>query len=228
MVTVESEQNTDAWRILLFASSGSELLVLRRPSGFCLPVLHIPPQERIAENLNAEAQRVWKVETVCVAPLDIPHPDRISGHPRYHVMEVRSPKELSRIAPKTMDVAALKENAFADARDYFAVRRAMKLDAADSSRGSEGPFFEFESFRKISAWVEQQVQPLGRRCDGAFRQLHASDSFALIRFGTNESAVWFKATGNPNRRELAVTQILSDLFPGHMAKLIAVRSDWNA
>src|SRR5690242_13424923 len=105
MVMVQAEQNTDAWRILLFASNGSELLVLRRPSGFCLPVLQIPAQERIAASLNAEAQRVWNVETVCVAPLDIPDHDRISGHARYHVMEVRRPEELSRIAPKAMDTS---------------------------------------------------------------------------------------------------------------------------
>jgi hypothetical protein len=228
MVTVQSEQNTDAWRILLFASNGSELLVLRRAAGFCLPVLRIPPQERIAASLNAEAQRLWNVETVCVAPLDISHPDRISGPARYHVMEVRTPEELRRIAPKVMEVESLKENAFADARDYLAVRRAMKLDAIESSHGSQGPFSEFESFREISDWVEQQLQPLGRRCDGVLRQLHASNSFALIRFGTNESAAWFKATGEPNRRELAITQVLADLFPKHMATLIAVRNDWNA
>ena len=228
MVTVQSEQNTNAWRILLFASNGSELFVLRRASGFCLPVLHIPPQERIAASLNAEAQRLWNVETVCVAPLDIPYPDRTSGPARYHVMEVRRPEELSRIAPKAMDVAALTENTFADVRDYLAVRRTMKLGASEPSHDSQGPFSEFESFRNISAWVEQQLRPLGRGCDGAFRQLHASDSFALIRFGTNESAVWFKATGEPNRRELAITQILSDLFPRHMTKLIAVHNDWNA
>jgi hypothetical protein len=228
MVTVQSEQNIDAWRILLFASNGSELFVLRRPSGFCLPVLHIPPHERIAASLNAEAQRIWNVETVCVGPLDIPHPDRMSGHAQYHVMEVRRPEELSRIAPKAMDVAALTENTFADVRDYLAVRRAMKLDAAEPSHDSQGPLSEFESFRKISDWIEQQLQPIGRQCDGTFRQLHASDSFALIRFGTNDSAVWFKATGEPNRRELAITQLLSDLFPKHVAKLIAVHRDWNA
>ena len=227
MVTVQSGQNTDAWRILLFDSSGSELLVLRRSSGFCLPVLRVPPQERLAASLNAEAHRLWNVETVCVAPLDIPHPDRISDHPRYHVMEVRRPEELIRIAPKVMDVTALTESTFADIRDYLAVRRAMRLDTVEPS-DSQGPFSEFEAFRKISDWVEQQLQPLGRRRDGAFRQLHASDSFTLIRFGTNDGAVWFKATGEPNRRELAITQILADLFPRHTAKLIAARRDWNA
>src|SRR5260221_12052151 len=88
MVTIQTERNTDAWRILLFASNGSELFVLRRPSGFCLPVLRIPPQERIAASLNAEAQRLWNLETVCVAPVEIPDPVGNSGRERYKGLEV--------------------------------------------------------------------------------------------------------------------------------------------
>lgn len=227
MATVQTDQNTGAWRILLFASNGSELLVLRRPSGICLPVLRIPPQERVAASLNAEAKRVWNLETVCVGPFDIPRPDPVSGHVRYHVLEVRKPEELRRIAPKTVNVAELRESGFADARDYLAVRRAMKLDD-DASQDSQGPFSEFEAFQKISSWVEQQLNALGRRWDGHFRQLHASNAFALIRFETNRGAVWFKATGEPNRRELAITQTLVALFHRHLPKLIAVHGDWNA
>ena len=228
MVTVQTEQNTEAWRILLFAPNGSELLVLRRPSGFCLPVLHIPEQERIAAGLNAQAQRLWNVETVCVVPFSIPHTDRTSGDARYQIMEVLRSDDLSRIAPKTVNAATLSEDAFSDVRDYLAVRRAMKLDAAHSSRDSQGPFSEFEAFQKISTWVEQQLQPLGRRWDGTIRQLHASDAFALIRFQTHGGAAWFKATGEPNRREFPITQTLSTLFPRHAAKIIAVHGDWNA
>jgi hypothetical protein len=228
MVALQTEQNTAAWRVLLFASNGSELLVLSRPSGFCLPVLHIPSQERIAANLNAEAQRLWNIDTVCVAPFDVPHPERISGDARYHVMEVRNPEELLRIAPRAMNVAALQQSAFADVRDYVAVCCAMKLDATDSPQDSQGPFSGFGAFRQISNWVEEQLQPLGRQWNGAFRQLHASGSFALIRFQTNRGAAWFKATGEPNRREHAITHTLSTLFPKYMAELIAVHRDWNA
>jgi len=226
MATVQMEQKAEDWRILLFASKGSELLVLRRLSGFGLPVLRIPPQERIAASLNEEARRVWNVETICVAPCHIPDPNRNSTQPRYYVMEVLNNEDLSRIAPKAMDVAALNENSFADLRDYLAVRRAMNLDA--DLHQTHGPFSEFATFEKISTWVAQQLVPLERRWDGAFRQLHASDAFALIRFQTNGSAVWFKATGEPNRRELAITETLAARFPQYVPRIIAVRRDWNA
>jgi hypothetical protein len=228
MITVATEQATDIWRILLFARCGSDLLVWKRPSGFCLPSLCIPKQGRIAASLNQEAQHLWKLRTVCVAPFTVPHPDRTSGDVQYQIMEALAAEDLDRIAPQTMDVAALKADAFSDLRDYLAVRCAMNLDAADWSSGQEGPFSEFGAFQQISAWVDQQLEPLGRKRDGAFHQLHASGSFALIRFRTKDGAVWFKATGKPNQRELAITRQLSARFPKFVPNLVSVRDDWNA
>jgi len=223
-----AERDTDSWRILLCAGRGLELLVLKRPLGICLPVLRIPRHERIAENLNAEARRSWNLDTVCIAPITVPHPDRTSGDARYHLMEVLRPEELGRIAPKAMDFRALKADCFSDTRDYLAVRRAMKLDAGEALCDQPGPFSDFGAFRRISAWVKEQLEALGWRWDGAFRQLHSTESFALIRFQTRDGAVWFKATGEPNRRELAITRGLAKLYPAFLPEIISVREDWNA
>src|SRR5215468_3951912 len=155
MNTIPKEHDTDAWQILLFARNGAELLVLKRPKGLCLPVLHIPRHERIAASLNAEAERTWNLKTVCVAPFSVPHPDQTSGALHYHIMEVRRPEELIRIAPKVMNLTALKADAFTDRRDYLAVRRAMKLDTADSLRTPDGPFGRCGAFEEISTWVQQ-------------------------------------------------------------------------
>jgi hypothetical protein len=225
MANLETNFAIEAWRILLFARNGAELLLLKQPPGLCLPVLRIPRHERLAASLNAEVQRCWNLDSVSVAPFRIAHPDRTVGEAPYYVMEVRKPEELSRIAPKTMDAAGLKAHAFSDVRDYLAIRRAMKID--DSSCNPEGPFGAFESFRKISRWVEEQLEPLGRKWEGGFDQWQATEAFALIRFQTTDGAVWFKATGEPNRMELAITQHLSALFPAWMPELIAVRHDWN-
>jgi hypothetical protein len=165
---------------------------------------------------------------MCVASFRVPHPDRASGDARYHVMEVRRPEDLSRIAPQTRTVVGIEADAFADVRDGIAVRRALKLDTGDSLRPSEGPFGECGAFEEISAWVQQQLEPLGRKRDGAFRQLHASESFALIRFQTNDGAVWFKATGDPNRKEFAITERLSVVLPAFLPEIVSARPEWNA
>lgn len=225
MANPQTNLEIDAWRILLFARNGAELLILKQPLGFCLPVLRIPRHERLAASLNAEVRRCWNLDSVCVAPFRIGHPDRTVGETPYYVMEVPKPEELRRIAPKAMDVATLKAHAFSDVRDYLAIRRAMRVDG--SSRNSEGPFSAFESFQKISGWVQEQLEPLGRKWVGSFEQWHATESFALIRFQTTNGAVWFKATGEPNRMELAITRHLAALFPAWMPEIVAVRHDWN-
>jgi len=225
MANLQTNLDIDAWRILLFARNGAELLVMKQPQGLGLPVLRIPRHERLAASLNAEVLRRWNLASVSVAPFRIAHPDRTVGEAPYYVMEVRKPEELSRIAPKVMDVAALEAHAFSDVRDYLAIRLAMKLD--DSPCDSEGPFRAFGSFQKISGWVEEQLEPLGRKWEGSFDQWHATEAFALIRFQTTDGAVWFKATGEPNRMEPAITQYLSALFPRWMPEIISMRHDWN-
>jgi hypothetical protein len=63
---------------------------------------------------------------------------------------------------------------------------------------------------------------------GKFQQLNASPSFSLIRFETNGPALWFKAVGEPNQREFAITLTLTRLFPLYVPCVLATRPEWNA
>jgi hypothetical protein len=225
---VRPEEESDVWRILLFGRCGEELLLLRTPSGFRLPELHIPRCQRVAPNLNAEAKRLWNLDTVCLLPLEISRGDLAVGGSAYYVMEVCGSQELVRVAPDFVQMSALKEDSFADLRDYLAVRQEMEPRTAGLAEDHRGPFSGFGAFEKISAWVEEQLLPLGLRLDGSFRQLLAAGSFALIRFDTDRSAVWFKAVGEPNLREFAITVALTARLPGFLPELLAARPDWNA
>jgi hypothetical protein len=227
MVNVQPEQNTDAWRILLFGQHGDALLVLRSARGFRLPELRIPRSQRLAPNLNTEAMRQWNLDTVCLMPLDVSGNDFPADGSRYHVMEVCQPDALSRVAPEFMLMSELKENSFADPWDYEAVRQGMGLDTGSPGEDG-GPFSGFGAFTRISAWVEEQLEPCGLRWDGTFLQMQATASFSLIRFQTNRGAVWFKATGEPNRREFPLTLELGTRFPSYVPVLLATRPEWNA
>ena len=227
MSTVSIEPAAETWRVLLFARHGSELLVFKRPAGFSLPALTIPAGERIAAGLNAEARRLWKLDTVCVASFVIPHPGAGSGCARYHVMEALSADDLARIAPKTMDMATLEAEAFSDFRDFLAVRRAAGFEP-ELPCDQLGPFSDFGAFERICRWIEQELKPSGKTWNGEFRQFHATPSFALIRFATNSGAVWFKATGAPNQRESNISRCLSTLFPAYTPEILSFRDDWNA
>ena len=221
-------EETDAWRILLFGRKGAELLLLRGASGFRLPELRIPRWQRIAPNLNAEVKRLWGLDAIAVFPFDVNPEARASGRRKYHIMEVCEPKDLARVVPDFLSVSALDEALFADRRDFIAVQQGMGFDGASLPEEYHGPFSEFGSLHKIRAWVDAQLLPLGLCRDGRFRQFQASASFALIRFQTADSAVWFKALGEPNTREFRITIELAAKFPSHLPALIATCSNWNA
>lgn len=80
---------------------------------------------------------------------------------------------------------------------------------------------------ELRSWVETRLEPLGLQLSCRFRQLNAGESFSLIRFETQREAVWFKATGNPNKHELPLTVFLSGHFPGRVPKVLATHHDWN-
>ena len=222
------KEETDAWRILLFGGNGSELLLARSPSGLRLPELRIPRWQRIVPNLNAEAKRLWNLDTVCLFAFDAPRPERAAVNCKYHVMEVCRPEELARVAPGFVLLSNAKEASFADKQDYWAVQQGMGFERGSVPKGCQGPFSEFGTFRRISAWVEEQLRPLGLGWDGNFRQLQASASFALVEFQTNRGRVWFKAVGEPNLREFPITMHLADRLPRHIPVLIARHPEWNA
>ncbi len=218
----------EVWRVLLFAHEGSELLLLRSPSGFRLPELHIPRWQRTAPNLNAEVKRLWKLDALSLFPMEVELADGVARQHRYHVMELCHPEELARVAPDFLIISVLQEASFAHRRDFLAVRQAMRFDGASFPDTHKGPFSEFGSFQKICAWVQTQLRSFDLQWDGCFRQLQAGGSFALIRFQTQRGGVWFKAVGAPNAREYAVTQELTIRFPQYVPVCIASCAEWNA
>jgi hypothetical protein len=113
------------------------------------------------------------------------------------------------------------------AEEARAIRESLaELDAY--ARGEEiGPFAKPGWLRELFAWVQEQVGPLGLQVTGQFRQLNASPTFSLIRLETDDGALWFKATGEPNAHELPVSLLLARLFPKHVPRILGVHPSWN-
>lgn len=103
------------------------------------------------------------------------------------------------------------------------------LEELDShARGEKlGPFARPGWLRELFQWAQEQVSPLGLRVTGEFRQLNASPTFSLIRLETDDGALWFKATGEPNSHELPISLLLARLFPKHVPQVLGVHPSWN-
>jgi len=89
------------------------------------------------------------------------------------------------------------------------------------------PFAKPGWIQELFKWIQDQIAPLELELTGGFKQLNAGPSFSLMRIETTGPAVWFKATGEPNFRELAVTCTLVRLFPSYLPELLSVRPPWN-
>lgn len=124
-------------------------------------------------------------------------------------------------------ISALRRRTLSEDR-RAAVESALQEIASYMAEPGKGPFGRPGWIRELFEWTESQILPIGLRVTGSFRQLNASPSFSLMRIETTGPALWLKATGDPNRRELAITGGLARLFPRYMPRLVATRSDWNA
>jgi hypothetical protein len=123
-------------------------------------------------------------------------------------------------------VAAFSQNSFADHSDYTAVMRSV-ANCKTETRNPTGPFARLGWFEDLLEWIESVIEPTGLHTNGNFQQLNAAASFSLVRFETNGPAVWFKAVGEPNQREFAITHTLAELFPNYLPPLLGTRPDWN-
>ncbi len=219
------QTNREICRAVVLGDNGTELLVVPTDKGLLLPWADIPHDQRFAENLTAAMRTEWGCETICLFTPDVPSSaDSVSGTP-FEVMECCHKTHNART--RWVSVSSLSRGGFASADDYAAIQQCVAKCHAHVCGQVPGPFAKIGWFRELQAWVEEVITPLGLQLNGGFRQLNASPCFSLIRFETNGPAIWFKAVGEPNRREFPITLALAELFPEYIAPVLATRSAWH-
>jgi hypothetical protein len=215
---------TETYRLIITRRDAAEILLLPNGTDWTLPRVEVCKQQRVAEQLTAEAQKGWGVETCC---LFVPSPgaSALDGEAMCAVMESVTHNGKAPAGTYWMP------RAVAIGRDVAEEARAIgeSLAELDSYANGErpGPFARPGWLRELFEWAQEQVSPLGLRVTGQFRQLNASPTFSLIRLETNDGALWFKATGEPNAHELPVSLLLARLFPKHVPQILGVHSSWN-
>jgi Phosphotransferase enzyme family len=213
----------DNYRLIVTRRNASEILVLNGGNTWSLPSVEIPPGRRVAGQLTAELCAQWGCRAYCLLV-----PTLAAGLPHCSVMEAT---DLEQIPPagtcwKPLDVATCA--AEGPAEDRTVVEKSIKEWAEYRREPSEAPFTRPGWLSELLAWTQEQLTPLGVRLTGSFAQRNASPRFSLIRLETDDAlAVWFKATGEPNRHELAVTACLARLFPGSVPEMLGVHAAWN-
>jgi hypothetical protein len=216
------QSDHDLFRILLYRNDATELLFETTSDGLGLPAVRVPANTRAAEEITAAIKILWNLETYCLFSLPS------EGAVRYQVAELYQSKAGCPAGMQWLPVLSLSAGAFDLAADFAAIRNSMK--ALNQYRLGEipGAFGKTGWLRTITEWVAAQAAATGLNLTGAFHQFNASPTFSLIRFETDGPALWFKAAGEPNLREYAITVILAKLFPAFVPRVIATNLDWTA
>ncbi len=121
-----------------------------------------------------------------------------------------------------LEDAALLDAAFADFDLYQSGAKASN-------------FSKYDSLNELRAWYTPTLEGIGLR-ETDLEQWNGDEWFALFRIRTETidpastepaKSFWFKAVGEPNTREYAVTVALTAECPYWFPRLVATRPDWN-
>lgn len=218
----------DTKRVVLVCPSGGEFLLERRPEGVCVPEMSMPAGQRISAHLNTVAESRWNLRVVSIGEVEPKKFAAPDGTPKYEILEVLErpvclPTELAILCPSALAIAPLVRS-----EDRAVLERISEHPESLPLCGKAGPFSHLGWFEDAKDWVAKTLPRYEQRPTGRFRQLTAGASFSLVRFETEGDAVWFKAVGERNIREYAVTSELAAAAPRFIPEILAYRPEWNA
>jgi hypothetical protein len=212
----------DIYRLIVTRRDASEFLLVRCDSGWSLPSVQIQQGQRIAEQLTTELYAHYACHGYCLFL------STSAGEAaRCAVMEASQNAEVSPAGSCWIPLAEAKSSWTDAAEDYAIIEKCTEELTRHRDEARLAPFAKPGWLAELFEWVDGQVTSLGMRLTGNYTQLNASPAFSLIRLETDDSAVWFKATGEPNRHELAVAACLARLVPRYVPRLLGVHSTWN-
>jgi len=215
----------DLFHVLLFGKTGRDLLLEVEPNGFRLPTVTVPRQTRIAEEITTTIRTSWSLGAYCL--FELPSLDYSEAQIPFQVVEAIEPTGNAPAGLHWVPVNSLS-SATISATEYATIERT--LTALDDYRQGRlpGAFGRLGWLQEVTNWVREQASAIGLRLTGTLRQLNASTTFSLLRFGTDGPALWFKAVGEPNLHEYSITQKLADAFPEFLPQIVGSNRDWNA
>jgi Phosphotransferase enzyme family len=227
---------------LVILDQDRRILVDSAGGGPALPEVIIPPFTRIGYAATTAAREKYGLELFVITEVMTKPEDRDS-------LDIENLVLISRLQDAN---AALPVNlawrvqlqAEIGEQDRIALEAAMKEFEPYDSAVKASSFGRYRSLDDLRAWYAPHLDRLGLRETG-IQQWNGDTWFALFRIKTEPrnvatkaepvtegvagppKALWFKAVGEPNTREYAVTLALTQECPYWFAKIIASNPEWQ-
>jgi hypothetical protein len=221
------QADLQTYRLIVLRRGGSEILLSSSGSGWSLPSVQVSPRKRIAQQLTTELNGEWGLQTYCLFLPSLITSDGNAQPGNYAVLESIRHNDSAPKGACWMPCKASVSQLTQSIEDNDAIQESLRELDLYARQSQIGPFGRPGWLRELFIWAQEQLSPLELRVSADFQQFNASPTFSLIRLETNRHAVWFKATGEPNRHELPITLSLTRLFPGNLPAIFGVHPSWN-
>jgi len=201
-------------RLVLIEMHSMQILTTAGAGGPLLLRESIPAHARIAEWLTTAIEERYGLRAIQLALLP-----EVKGGGYCAVHEIIG--ELQAL-PESLSFAAVDEIAgdeLADEEEAI-VLKIMKGEASELGR-----------FARVG-WIDELLAKTGnypgRSASPIIRQLNQGIDFCLLSLTDSAGhKMWFKAVGEPNTREYALTAELTRRFPSYLPKILATIPEWN-
>jgi hypothetical protein len=217
----EVKGERDAYHLVVFDETGSDVLLESRGSECHLPLIEIPKYTRPAYEITTSLRDHRQLSSVLLFSGALEQDADANYFAALQVHEKTSsiPKGTAWFRVDHA-IGHLLQGA-----EHRVLDSSYAKAAGQNSTGCE-PFARLNWITDLQDWVRTVIGPLGLDLRG-FRQLNGSEGFSLIRFATTLRPVWFKAVGKPNLHEFPVTMALAKLFPEHLPLVLASRPTYH-
>jgi hypothetical protein len=220
MVFTEQLAEKVQYRIAIVLPRSKMVLAERHGETLRLPRVEILRWARPAEQLARAIRERWNLPSIVIDRLPAQ-----SDLPPCAVVEVCMPgvrKVPDGLISDDLDAIAAES-------ELTRTERAVLGEILSGNTRGRGPFSRIGWLEEAQEWIRESVPHHSVEFTEDIRQLNASATFALVRFGTKQGpAYWLKATGAPNLHEFGITTALTECFPQFLPPLVAAREDWNA
>jgi hypothetical protein len=214
-------------RLIITRRGESEVLVQWRSGFLRLPAVTVPSRQRLAPHLLPAIRTGIGLDAICCYSLDLEEGPTAPARP-YCVLEALSGEDRLKGGWTWIGTGEAAKGRFREERDAQACRGALQRMAACGHHVDSGNFTRAGWFTEVRTWVRSQLSRHGMILGTDWEQYNMGPDFELLRFATDGPAVWFKAVGAPNLRELAITTRLARLDSDHVPTILAHQAAWHA
>ena len=197
-------------------------------SKYVLPSVQVQRQGRFSECLTAGARDLCGCEVICLFSQEAPVRTSATSEIRYHVVQCCEDSASPNHRFEWIPFTKLSANLMVESAEHQLLRQSLETWKSFSNGLAPGVFAKPGWFEELRSWAAEAVRPLGYRLERGFRQVNASPRFSLIRLETSGPAIWFKAVGEPNLREFAISNEVAQFAPCFIPTIIAVRPEWKS